>query len=232
MDFGSGKDANINTFYGTNGSLSYFNQIKSIYNGASGSATVSADIASLNFSDGMQVTAGTNVQAGSSGATTASSGTLPTLSANGAAQATQNMLYGGTVFASALYPLIATGGDKLGSTGSFGTLVDLVGREGVDIQNFKSGTSISVNSPQSHSSVQLEGYLQYNSTNLAPGSTKFAGALFFGGSYGYSYTSHSYARDYGFGSDVSNGVGNVTRTQPDHRRCGDRQSQKCDQHRG
>ena len=57
----------INAFYSTASNVSYFKQVKSIYNGASSSATVSADIASLNFSNGMQVTAGTNIQAGSSG---------------------------------------------------------------------------------------------------------------------------------------------------------------------
>jgi hypothetical protein len=210
MDFGSGIDSNINTFFGTNGSLSYFNQIKSIYNGASGSATVSADLASLNFSKGVQVTVGTNIQAGSSGTTTVSSGTIPTLSANGAGQATQNVLYGGTFLVSALYPLLATGGNKLGSTGGLGTLIDVIAKEGVDIQNFKSGTNVNVTSPPSHTSVQIEGYLQYNSINLAPNSKNFAGALFVGGSYGYGFMSHGYARDYGFGNDVNNGIGQVS----------------------
>jgi hypothetical protein len=210
MDFGEGKNANINTFYGTNGPISFFNQVKSIYNGASGSATVSADLASLNFSNGMEVIAGTNVQAGSSGPTAISSGSIPTLSANGAGQATQNMLYGGTVFAAALYPLFAKGAGTLGSTGGLGALVDLIGKEGVDVQNFKSGTSISVNSPESHTSAQIEGYLQYNSTNLVSGSSDFAGALFVGGSYGYSYTSHRYAADYGFGTNVNNGIGQIS----------------------
>jgi hypothetical protein len=210
MSYGNGKNANINTFYNTDGQFSFFNQIKSIYNGASGSATVSANLASLNFPNGMQVAVVTNVQAGSSGSTTASSGAIPTLSANGAAQATQNMLYGGTVYAAVLYPLLAVGADKPNTPGNFGILVDLVGREGVDIQNFKSGTSISVTSPPSHSNAQIEGYLQYNSINLVPGSTNFAGALFVGGSYGYSYTSHGYAREYGFGNRVNNDIGQVS----------------------
>src|SRR5260370_32029593 len=101
------KDQAINDFFGTAHKLSYFDQIKSIYNGASSSATVSADLASLNFTNGMQVNVGTNIQAGSTGVTAVSSGTIPTLSATSAGQATQNMLYGGTVFASALLPIIA-----------------------------------------------------------------------------------------------------------------------------
>lgn len=204
------KDDNINKFYGTQGKLSYFNQIKSIYNGASSSATVSADLTSLNFRNGMQVNAGTNVQAGSSSAAVVNSGAVPTLSTTSAAQATQNMLYGGTVFVAAIYPLVAAGASKSGSTHNLGTLIDFVGREGIDIQSFKSGTTTNVNSPPSHANAQLEAYLQYNSTNLATGSSDYAGALFIGGSYGYSYTSHGYARDYGFGTHVSNRIGQVS----------------------
>jgi hypothetical protein len=121
------------------------------------------------------------------------------------------MLYGGTIYVSGLYPLIAAGADNLGSAGGLGVLVDLLVKEGVDIQNFKSGTSTNVNAPTSHASAQVEGYLQYNSTNFVSGSsTQFAGAIFVGGSYGYSYTSHDYARDYGFGNNVNNRIGQVS----------------------
>ena len=214
VDYGTDKFANINAFYSTNGPLSFFNQIKSIYNGASGSATVSADLTTLNFSNGVQVNAATNIQAGSSGNTTnVAAGTIPTLSSNGAAQATQNVLYGGTVLASEKYPLLA-GGGRLGSPGSLGFLVDLIGKQGFDIQNFKSGTNVNVSSPPFHASAQMEGYLQYNSINLGPASPSgvqsFAGALFVGGSYGYTYISHGYARDYGFGSRINNDIGQVS----------------------
>jgi len=210
MNFGSDIDANINNFYSTDGTFSYFDQIKSIYNGASGAATVSADLATLNFRTGMQVTVGTNVQAGSSGTTTVSSGTVPTLSANGAGQATQNMLYGGTFVVSVLYPVLAIGASTPNSPDNFGILLDVIGKEGADIQNFKSGTNISVTSPPSHTSAHIEGYLQYNSTHLATSSSKYTGALFVGGSYGYDYTSHGYARDYGFGHRVQNDLGQVS----------------------
>jgi hypothetical protein len=107
--------------------------------------------------------------------------------------------------------LLAVGANRLGDTGALGLLVDFVAKEGVDIQNFKSGTSTNVNNPTSHSSAQMEGYLQYNAINLAPGSSSlYAGAIFVGGSYGYSYMSHDYARDYGFGSNVNNGIGQVS----------------------
>jgi hypothetical protein len=210
MNFGSDIDANINTFYSTDGTFSYFNQIKSIYNGASGAATVSADLWTFNMRAGTQVTVGTNVQAGSSGTTTVSSGTVPTLSANGAGQATQNMLYGGSFVISALYPVLAIGASKANSPDNFGILLDVIGKEGADIQNFKSGTSISVNSPPTHTSVHMEGYLQYNSTHLATSASNYMGALFIGGSYGYDYTSHGYARDYGFGNRVQNDLGQVS----------------------
>jgi hypothetical protein len=211
--FGSGpaRNSNVNTFFSTDGTYSFFNQIKSIYNGASSSATVSADLASLNFPIGVEMTAGTNIQAGSSGAATVSTGTIPTLAATSAGQATQNILYGGTIFASVIYPVLATGADNLGSPGALGMLIDVIGKEGVDVQNFKPGTSTNVNAPPSHTSAQVEGYLQYNSTNLAPGASgEYAGSVFVGGSYGYSRASHGYARDYGFGDNVNSRIGQVS----------------------
>jgi hypothetical protein len=211
MGSSEARIANINSFFNTDGKLSFINQVKSIYNGASNSATVSADLASLNFSAGWQVTLGTNIQAGASSPTAVSAGTVPTLSATSAGQATQNMLYGGTITASGLYPLLAAGAANLSSTAGVGFMVDFLAKEGVDIQSFKSGTSTNVNNPTSHTSAQVEGYLQFNSTNLAPGSTSlYAGAIFVGGSYGYSYMSHDYARDYGFATHVNNGVGQIS----------------------
>lgn len=211
MAFGAGgKDVNINAFYQTNGSYTFFGQIKSIYNGASSSATISADLGTLNFDNGMQVTVSTNVQAGSAGATAVSSNMVPTLSSNGAGQATQNMLFGGTFLASQLYPLLAVGASKLGTAGGLGFSADFIAKEGVDVQNFKSGTNFDVKSPPFHGSGQVEGFLQYNSINLAPNSQNFAGSLFFGGSYGYSYTSPAYLRDYGFASKQNNGIGQIS----------------------
>ena len=211
----SDRDTNINKFYDTAGQFSFFNQMKAIYNSASSSATVSADLASLNFSNAMQLTAVTNVQAGPTAATAMSTGTMPTLSAAGAAQATQNMLYGGTFVASAIYPVIAIGAAGINNkTGNFGAVVFVGAREGVDIQNFKSGTSVTVDSPPSHTNAGIQGYLQYNSINPIGGTgsdaKSFKGALFLGGSYGYSYMSHGYARDYGFGTNWSNSIGQVS----------------------
>jgi len=199
----------INAFYQTSGSYSFFNQIKSIYNQASGSATVGADLATLNFSNAMQVTVGTNVQAGSTGTTNVSSGTVPTLTSNGAGQATQNIIYGGTFVVSEVYPLFVYGPSKWGSAGGFGVIVDAIAREGADVQNFKSGTNVNVTSPPFHGSGHFEGYLQSNSINLAPNSQHFAGSVFVGGSYGYDYMSHVYARNYGF-ANVGNPIGQLS----------------------
>jgi hypothetical protein len=205
------KDTYINQFYRTTSDHTYFSQIKSIYNGASASTTVSADIGSFNFRNGMQVNVGTNVQAGSSNAANSTTaGAVPTLSSNSAAQATQSLLYGGTVFVSALYPLLAIQASNFNSNGNFGLLVDAVGREGIDVQNFKSGTSTTVSSPPSHFNGQLEAYGQYNSINLTPNNSDFAGSVFLGGSYGYTYMSHDYARDYGFGTQVNNRIGQIS----------------------
>jgi IPT/TIG domain len=207
------REANINSYYDTTGTLTFFGQIKSIYNGASSSATVSADLATLNFSNGMQMTAGTNIQAGSSTSTTnVASGTTPTLSASGAAQAAQNMIYGGNFTARAVMPVTGFG-IQTSSPGGIGGTLDGVLQGGVDVQNFKAGTSTSATSPSSHGLAGMEGYLFYNSINPASGSNStsniYAGAIFVGGSYGYSYTSHDYARDYGFGH-VNRGVGQAS----------------------
>jgi hypothetical protein len=212
----------INDFYRTYSAISFLGQVKSIYNGAASAATVSADLTSLNFTSGMQVNVSTNVQAGSTGEQNVTAGTIPTLTTAAAGQAAQNLLYGGTLVSSIVYPLLSIGGAKVNDPGAFGMTVDLAGREGVDIQNFKPGTSTTVSSPPSHSSGQIEGYLWYNSTNLtqdatspadptaAAASSTFAGALFLGGSYGYNYMSHDYARDYGFGDRIQNGVGQIS----------------------
>lgn len=207
----SARDSNVNKFYNTSGAFSYFNQIKSIYNSASSAATVSADLATLNFHSGLQVIGTTNVQVGATSPTPVSSGTLPTLAATDAGKATQDMLSGGTFVGAVSYPLISAGVGGLGSPGGAGLIIDAVGTEGVDIQNFKSGTNTNVNAPPSHTSARIEGYLQYNSINLAAGSNSlFAGAVFVGGSYGFSYSSHDFSRDYGFGNRVSNGIGQIS----------------------
>jgi hypothetical protein len=58
----------------------------------------------LNFLAGMQWTVTTNAQVGTSSPTAVGSGTVPTLSSTSAAQAAQNMLWGGTVLTSMIYP--------------------------------------------------------------------------------------------------------------------------------
>ncbi len=211
--------AQINNSHTMADSHSFFGQIRSIYNGASSAATVAADVASLNFSNGMQVTLGTNIQAGTSTSQTSSppqtpnTGTLPMLTAAGSAQAAQNMLYGGTFLASTRYPILGYGMNGVSNAGNLAITLDLYGREGFDIQNFKSGTSTQVTAPPSHTAAQMVGYLVYNAINPAGSSTGstagFAGSVFVGGSYGYSYTSHGYALDYGI-PNVSNGLGQIS----------------------
>jgi hypothetical protein len=197
------KKSVINCFYSTNGLVSYFNQFQSIYNAASGSTTVSADVASLNFTNGMQLTVGTNAQVGSAGS---NPGTLvsgvPTLSAAAAAQAAQNMLYGGTIYGSDIFPLYFRQSNGLAT-------LTAVAREGVDLQKFNN-TSTAATNPATHTFVGLQGYLQYNSSNNATNSTDPAGSIFLGGSYGYSYTGHSYAVANGFSGKVNNQIAQVS----------------------
>jgi len=198
------------TFFGANSSVSPLTQVGSAYNGASSSATVSANLVSLIIPGGWQAIVSTNIQAGSSGETNVKEGTIPTLAASAAGQATQNMLYGGTIAFAADFPLFYYA-PNIGKAGGIAWELDAVSREGIDVQNFKSGTSTTALSPPSHHATQLETYFLVNSLNPPPaGSTGFAGSLFIGGSYGYSYTSHGYARDYGFGNRVNNDIGQVT----------------------
>jgi hypothetical protein len=217
MNWGTGADdrtkeiTNLNSFFLTNGSLSFFNQIKSTYNAAASSTTLSVDLASLNFLNGMQWTVTTNAEVGSSNPAEVASGTVPTLSGTSAAQAAQNMLWGGTVLTSVTYPLFASGAANLPSPGGFGVMVDFIAKAGVDLQTFKASTNVNVTAPPFHGSGQLEGYFIYNAINPPKGaSSGIAGSLFGGFTYGYAYTSHGYARDYGFGNAVHIAMGEVS----------------------
>jgi hypothetical protein len=198
----------VNCFYSTNGLFSYFNQFQSIYSAASGSTTLNAQLGSLNFTNGMQVTVGTNPQVGptTSTSTTTSSSALaasvPTLSATAAAQAAQNVLSGGTIFGYDLFPLLYHQSNGL-------VTLSAVGREGVDIQKFNN-MSITATNPSSHTFVGLQGYLQYNSSNNAANSTDPAGSIFVGGSYGYSLMNHSYSVENGFGGRVNSQIAQLS----------------------
>jgi hypothetical protein len=205
-DFGSPiRRSVVNCYYSTDGLVSYFNQFQSIYNAASGAATVNANIASLNFIDGNQLTVGTNPQVAPSNTTQppASTGTgVPTLSASGAAQAAQNVLNGGTVFADDIYPVLyAPVGTALG-------ILNFEAKEGVDLQKFNNG-SITATNPSTHTFVGLEGYLQINSSNNASNSSSPAGTLFLSGKYGWSLANQTYSRQNGFGGRVNYQMGQV-----------------------
>jgi hypothetical protein len=220
--WGATKEAVINCFYQTNAQLAFFTQVRSIYNAASTSATVTANIGSYNFNNGMQIALGTNVQAGPSSASTTTAGssssstmtagsrspttstTLPTLTSSAAGQAAQNLFYGGSIF---LYDDLPVFVKKTSGSVRWHFEDDILGREGVDIQNF-SGTSTSATSPNTHFNALNEAYWQYD----ADPSTATAAvplAIFIGGQYGYAYTSHGYAREYGFVNKSNAQVGNV-----------------------
>jgi hypothetical protein len=209
-----GYDDAVNAILGTSGKFTPFNQIQSIYNGSSGSATISSDLGTLNFDSGLQLALVTNAQAGSAGAgsTSTSTGGVPTLAANGAGQAVQNVLYGGTFLLNALVPVILAQRGDPSNQDAIILNVDWVNRGGVDIQNFKSGTNVNSTNPPVHVSSKLDAYFQYNSTHQStdPSGFNFTGAVFVGGSYGYDYMSHGYASDYGFGNRVNNGIGQAS----------------------
>ena len=132
-----------------------------------------------------------------------SASSIPTLSAASAAQASQNVINGGTVFAMDLLPIFSKQ-----STSSLATLTGAV-KEGVDLQKFNS-TSITSSNPSTHSFVGLEGYFQLTSSNSAPNSTDPAGSIFLGGSYGYSLMNHSYSIQNGFGGRINSQIAQLS----------------------
>jgi hypothetical protein len=221
QDFGGPlKKLLVNCFYTTNGLFSDFNQFQSIYNAASGSTTINAQLGSLNFTNGMQITVGTNPQVGSSpsssnaasaafrsfrssAAAAASGSSIPTLSAAATAQAAQNITNGGTVYAVDLFPVFLKS-----STYSLATLSTAV-REGVDFQKFNN-TSITASNPSTHTFVGLEGYFQLTSSNNAANSSNPAGSIFLGGSYGYSLMNHRYSVQNGFGRRINSQIAQVS----------------------
>ena len=198
----------VNCFYSTNGLFSYFNQFQSIYNAASGSTTLNAQLGSLNFTNGMQVTVGTNPQVGSANSNSSAPVTgalasgIPTLSAAAAAQAAQNVQNGGTVFGSDIFPLLFHQSNGI-------VILSTVAREGVDLQKFNN-TSVTATNPATHTFVGLQGYLQYNSSNNASNSTDPAGSIFVGGSYGYSLMNHTYSVQNGFGGRVNSQIAQLS----------------------
>ena len=196
------RDDVINCFYNTNSSLAFITQVKSVYSASSGSATISANVLSFNFSNGMQASLGTNFTAGPNAN---SASTQPgTLSSTSAAQAAQNIFFGGNVFLYADLPLVTK---KLITTDRWHYQDDILVREGVDLQSF-SGTSTVVSSPPTHFNVLDEMYYQYDSIP-STGATPSTLSVFVGGQYGYAYTSGGYAQQYGFGKKTSAQVGDI-----------------------
>jgi hypothetical protein len=198
----------VNCFYSTNSLFSYFNQFQSVYNAASGATTLNANLGTLNFANGMQLTVGTNPQVGTpssnsgTSASTTPAAVIPTLSATAVAQAAQNVQNGGTVVAFDLFPLIARQANPL-------FYLSTVLREGADLQKFNN-TSITSTNPSTHTFVGLQSYLQYNSSNDAANSSGPAGQIFVGGSYGYNLMNHTYSVQNGFGGKINTQLAQVS----------------------
>lgn len=156
------KEEVINCYFQTSSSVSVFTQVQSIFNAASGSTTVAADIASLNFNNGTQLTLGTNVQAGSGGNSStpapSATATVPTLSSTSAAQAAQNLLWGGNLYVYGVLPIYF---NPNAARDRWSLNDNLVVREGVDVQNF-SGSSTTFNNPTTHFNFMTDGYWQYD----------------------------------------------------------------------
>lgn len=205
--WGEQKEAVINCYYQTNDQLAFFTQVKSIYNAMSSSTTVAANIGSYNFNNGMQLSLGTNIQAGPAGPTpTVVAGqSVPTLTATGAAQAAQNLFYGGNVYVYDDFPILIK---KASGSIRWHFVNDILAREGVDIQSFN-GTTTTATSPTTHFNFFDEAYWQYDA-DPATGSQTAPLAIFLGGQYGYAYTSVRYAQQYGFLNKSNAQVGAIS----------------------
>jgi hypothetical protein len=205
----------INNYFVMDKGYAFFDQIKSIYNCSSQTENISGDLATLNFPPGIQLTFGTNAQVGVTTPTTVEAGATATLTPTSAGQATQDMLTGGTFTVSSIYPILYlatknTSTDTvLAERGKMVFTTDAIAKGGVDIQNFKAGTSTTTTNPPTHGNLGLESYLQINCTNLTADSKSMVGDIFIGGNYGYNYASHAFSRDYGFANRTSSGVGQV-----------------------
>ncbi len=208
-DFGNPvRKTLVNCFYSTDNVFSYFTQAQTIYNSVSGATTLNAQLGSLNFINGMQVTLGTNPQIGtpasnSSTTTSTVSSSIPTLSAASASQATQNIQNGGSVFGVGLMPIFFHQ--------SAYSLVTLSGelKEGVDFQKFNN-TSTTATNPSTHTFVGLETFLQLTSSNNATNSSGAAGSIFVGAKYGYDLMNHAYSIQNGFGGRINSQLAQVS----------------------
>lgn len=203
--WGEQKEAVINCYYQTNSQLAFFTQIRSIYNAMSTSTTVAANIGSYNFNNGMQLSLGTNIQAGPAGPSNkAVAGPIPTLTATGSAQAAQNLFYGGNLYIYDEFPVLIK---KDSGSIRWHFLYDILAREGVDIQNFN-GTTTTATSPTTHFNLSNEMYWQYDADPQDSPTPPLA--VFLGGQYGYAYTAVRYAQQYGFLNKSNAQVGAIS----------------------
>jgi hypothetical protein len=216
-DFGR-QTATIENFYhSTSGSqLSALTQFNTVYNATANSATVGADIATLDFIPGIELAASTNIQtdAGTSSknSTNSTSGSLrrlrplpfatgsaasagPTLSASQAAQAAQNLANGGNFYLHAIYPIFYS---NPGPSDIIYLMGVLRARDGVDIPNF-AGTNTVTTDPVNHFSTFTEWKLTVNAITPSNGKNS-AGSVFIDGAIGYDYTSHTFSDQNGFGN--------------------------------
>ena len=206
VDFGALRDM-IDAFWNTNGQGSFLGQIKSIYNSAAQSNTVNADIADLNFGDGVQFGIATNIQSNSSNTTTpqVTSGT-PTLSSAQAAQAAQSMANGGNLYFHGALPFFLVSPDPRDSAFQIQSYFTV--RDGISIPNF-AGTSTVVSDPANHFNISNETFAQYDGWQPGGGSDA-KGSIFVDGRIGYNYISHEFARQGGFNSHVNSLAGQLS----------------------
>jgi hypothetical protein len=199
------RDTNtIENFYNaTSGSQwAAFKQVNAVYNAAAGSSTVGSDLATLVFVPGFELAVAANVQTNAGASSATSTAAIPTLSSAQAAQAAQNLTNGGNLLVHATYPVYSINSSRY-------QLLGLARfRDGADIPNF-AGTNTIISNPINHFGADT--WWGWNVYALSSGGgSESGGSLFLNGSAGYSYSSHTFTQENGFGNHVQAVLGQVS----------------------
>ena len=216
-DFGIMLDVS-NAFWSQEASLSYLNQTQYFFNTGSSSSTLKADVASMVFPGGTQLTLATNISVGTSNSTPksgaqtavfartgATAASPPSMTSDQATQAAQNLVDGGNLLLRASWPLYWYEPKYL----NFEVSSLVVGRDGLDIPNFNGANTVATD-PINHFNISNEWYLQFDALPAKQGGDS-QGSVFLDAKYGFDYVSTEFAHQAGFVHNWNKGfLGQIT----------------------
>jgi hypothetical protein len=211
-DFGIMLDM-TNAFWSQEKSFSYLNQTQFFYNTGSSSSTLKADVASMVFPGGTQLSLATNIPVGTSNSTPKSTAqqalsirpgstaaSTPSMTSAQAAQATQNLVDGGNLLLRASWPLYWYAPKYM----NFEASGLVVAREGLDIPNFNGANTVATD-PINHFNISNEWYLQFDALPAKQGGDS-QGSIFLDAKYGFDYVSTAFANQAGFVHNWNKGI--------------------------